>query len=74
MYDTEYEPSEADLEEMSDYFAEIQYLNRKWDVRCDSCGDADRDTQKNLEAKGWTLNKTETCFRCTDVTEYRRAA
>lgn len=70
----EYQPTESDYEEMYDYFAEIQYLNRKFDVRCASCGDAERDTQKNLEAKGWVLSKTETCFRCTDEIEYRRAA
>ena len=40
MYD--YQPTEADYEDMHDYFTQIQYENRKWDVRCASCGDAER--------------------------------
>lgn len=62
MYD--YQPTESDYEEMHDYFVQMQYETRKWDVRCASCGDAERDTQQNLEAKGWQLGKIETCFRC----------
>ena len=71
MYD--YQPTESDYEDMHDYFVQMQYETRKWDVRCAICGDAERDTQQNLEAKGWQLGKSETCFRCTDDQEYRRA-
>ena len=73
----EYIPNEQDWEEMSDYFAEMQYNCRKFDVRCHSCGDHERDTQANLEAKGWTLSKLETCFRCGEsemATAWRVAA
>ena len=74
----EYIPSQDDLDDLDDmdyHFARMSYELQPFTVRCSSCGDTDKDSQMNLERKGWELNSTqEICFRCSDRTEYRRAA
>ena len=58
-----FEQDETDNEEFHAY-AQMQYELQPFNVRCHLCGDVDRDTQQNLERKGWMLSSYETCPRC----------
>lgn len=48
---------QAEYQEWAEAAARQEFEERTWGVKCRLCGCIARDTQKNLEARGWLLKR-----------------
>jgi Zn finger protein HypA/HybF involved in hydrogenase expression len=57
-----------DQDEEADHYAQYEYENKPYDVKCRSCGWFDEGSQMDLELKGWALSpKGEICPKCASA-------